>query len=119
MKIKLDKEYEVKCTLGTIKEIENLFNKPFFAIASALDKLTTTEQLKLLFMGVKRADSTVREDDFMTACDDYLGIGDLTDCLEEFILQLQYPGSTKEEIEKKIEKKLQVAERVKASTGAR
>ena len=45
MIIKLDKEYELKCTLGTIRAIEKRFNKTFIPLMSDLNKLTTTEQI--------------------------------------------------------------------------
>ena len=106
MYIKLDREYEIKCTLGTIKDIESRFGKPFFTLISALDKMTTTEQIQLLYIGARRADPTISEKDFIAACEDNLGLGELTDYLEQFVYQLQYPGLSKEEVQQRIEKKL-------------
>ena len=118
MFIKLDKEYEIKCTLGTIKEIESRFNKPFLTLISGLDKLTTAEQIKLLYVGARRANPDMNEDEFIAACDDNLGLGSLTDYLEEYIIQLQYPGLTREEVQQKIEKKLAQARKLQVgSTG--
>lgn len=120
MTIKLDRDYEIKCTLGTIKDIESRFNKPFYTLISGLDKLTTTEQIKLLYVGVKRADPSVTESEFVTACEDNMGLGELTDSLEQFVLQLQYPGLSGEEAVQKIEKKLAASRKLQtasASTG--
>ena len=49
MIIKLDREYEVKCTLGTIRDIEDSFKKSFVEIVSDIGKLSTREQMKMLF----------------------------------------------------------------------
>ena len=106
MFIRLDRDYEVKCTLGTIKEIESKYNKSFYTVIGALDKMTVTEQLRLLYIGVKRADAGVREQQFFAVCDAYLGVGALTDYLEQFVFALQYPGLSREEVQQKIEKKL-------------
>lgn len=118
MIMKLDKDYDVRCNLGTIRDIESIFGKPFFTLASQLDKLTTLEQIKLLYTGVKRADSTIREEEFVDACENNMGIGDLSEYIEQFLLQLQYPGLSKEEVQQKIEKKLRQAESLKVSIGA-
>lgn len=119
MRITLDRDYEVKCTLGTIKEIEKTFGKPFFALISSLDKLTTTEQLKMLYIGAKKADDTLQEEYFISKCDDYLGLGALSEHIENYILQLQYPGMSSDEIQKKIQKKLEQAESLRSSIGNR
>jgi len=118
MNIKLDKDYEVKCTLGTIRDIEVAFGKPFISVISGIDKLTTAEQVKLLYLGVKRADNTITEVDFTSECENNLGLGDFTEYLETYIMQLQYPGKTPEEIQQKIEKKLQRAEAMKGLTSS-
>lgn len=116
MIIKLDREYEVKCTLGTIRDIEAVFKRSFADIVSGIGKLTAGEQVKMLFIGAKKADPDLTEKDFTDKCDETLGLGDLTDYLEQFILQLQYPGKTEKEIREQIEKKLQRAEAFKSST---
>ena len=85
MIIKLDRDYEVKCTLGTIKEIEDRFGKPFLTIVAGLDKLTTSEQIRLLYIGAHRADQGLEENTFISACDDNLGLGTLTDYMEEYV----------------------------------
>jgi len=82
MYIKLDRDYEVKCTLGTIREIETKSGKSFYSTISELDKMTTTEQIKLLYVGVKKADPEVKESEFIAACEDNLGLGGFTEYLE-------------------------------------
>lgn len=116
MIIKLDREYEVKCTLGTIRDIEDHFKKSFVEIVSDIGKLSTREQIKMLFIGAHRANSELTESDFEDKCDNFLGLGDLTDYLEQYILQLQYPGKTAEEIQERIEKKVQRAAALRGST---
>lgn len=120
MHIKLDKDYEVKCTLGTIKDIENRFNKPFFTLISGLDKLTTSEQIKLLYVGVKRANSEITEAQFTEECENNIGLGELTEYLEQYILELQYPGLSREEVQQRVEKKLEQTRKLQAvSTGTK
>lgn len=119
MYITLDRDYEIKCTLGTIKDIETRFNKPFFTLVSGLDKLTSGEHIKLLYLGAKRADPNLSETAFTAACEDKLGLGELTDYLEQFVFQLQYPGLSGEEIQERLQKKLLRAESIKVSTGAK
>lgn len=117
MFIKLDKDYEVKCTLGTIKDIEAKFGKPFFGLVSELDKFTTTELITLLYVGAHRADSTVKEQDFIAACEDNLGLGELSDYLEQYVFQLQYPGLKPEEVQERLEKKLERTRAMKKAQG--
>ena len=109
MIIKLDRDYEIKCTLGTIKDIETSFGKPFFALVTELDKLTTTELIKLIYIGARRADATLTEQGFLAACED---------CLEQYVFQLQYPGLKPEEAQKKIEKKLERTRALKKAQGS-
>ena len=118
MIIKLDRDYEIKCTLGTIKDIETSFGKPFFALVTELDKLTTTELIKLMYIGARRAEATLTEQGFLAACEDSLGLGELSDCLEQYVFQLQYPGLKPEEAQKKIEKKLERTRALKKAQGS-
>jgi len=117
MHIKLDKDYEVKTTLGTICDIEKTFGKGFFELAGEIGKMTTDQQIKLLYVGVRKAQPEIAEETFNTLCENHLGLGDMTDYLEQFILQLQYPGFSREEIQKKIEMKMKQAERLKGLNG--
>ena len=115
MIIKAGKEYEVKCTLGTIKDIESRFNKPFYTLLSEVNKMTATDQIKFLYVGVKKADPQIEEKEFAADCEDNLGMGDLMEYLEQYVLSLQYPGMTKEEVQKKLEKKLEQQKRAKSN----
>ena len=114
MIIKAGREYEVKCTLGTIKDIESRFNKPFYTLLSDVNKMTTTEQIRFLYVGVKRADPQVEEKEFAADCEDNHGMGDLMEYLEQYVLALQFPGLSKEEVQKKLEKKLEQQNRAKS-----
>jgi len=107
MFIKLDKDYEIKTTLGTIRDIEKAFGKSFFEIINDISKMSTDQQIKLLYIGVRRAHPEISEDAFNAKCEDYLGIGDLMEYLEQYFYGLQYPGLSESEVQSKIEKKLQ------------
>lgn len=117
MKIQLDREYEVKCTLGTIRDIEKSLGKGFFELMGGVSKMTTEEQLKMLYAGVKRANRELRYEEFDRLCEEHLGIGDLMDLLEKYLYGLQYPGLTEEEAGERIEKKLQASRALQASRG--
>ena len=99
MFIKLDKDYEVKTTLGTIRDIEKAFGKSFFEIINEIGKMKTDEQIKLLYVGVRRANSALSEEAFNALCEDYLGIGDLMEYLEKYFYALQYPGLSEQEVQ--------------------
>lgn len=106
MYVKLDRDYEVKTTLGTIREIERAFNRPFFELVKDLTKMKTEEQIKLIYIGARKADPELREKVFMDACEEYMGIGDLMEYLEKYFYALQYPGLGEEEVRDRLEKKL-------------
>lgn len=107
MYIKLDKEYEVKTNLGTIREIERVFGKSFFEVVNSVSSMKVEDQIKLLYVGVRKAHSEITEEMFMTLCENSLGIGNLMEYLEKYFYALQYPGLTEEEVQERIEKKLQ------------
>ena len=106
MFITLDREYEVKCTLGTIRDIERSFGKSFFDIVGNISSMTTDQQMKLLYLGAKKADPTLSQEVFFAQCEENLGIGEFMEMLERFFYSLQYPGLSEEEVPEKIEKKL-------------
>ena len=107
MYIKLNKDYEVKATLGTIRDIEKAFGKTFFDVVNSISKMTIEEQIKLLYVGVRKAHPDINEATFNALCEEYLGIGDLMEYLEKYFYALQYPGLSDEEVQERIEKKLQ------------
>ena len=107
MYIKLDKDYEVKATLGTIRDIERAFGKPFFELINDIGKMKTEEQIKLLYVGVRKAHPDMTEENFIALCEDNIGIGDLMEYLEKYFYSLQYPGLSETEVQERIEKKLQ------------
>lgn len=115
MFIKLDKEYEVKTTLGTIRDIERAFGKSFYEIINSVSKMTLDEQIKLLCVGVRKAHPEVNEETFNVLCENYLGIGDLMEYLEKFFYALQYPGLSEEEVQDRIQKKLERNRELQAS----
>jgi len=106
MIIKLDKEYKLKTTLGTIKQIEETFQKSFFEVVESVGKMKVEEQLKFLFAGIKKANPDIAEKAFIDLCEDHVGMGDLIEYMEKYIYALQYPGLSEAEAQDKIEKKL-------------
>ena len=106
MFIKLDREYEIKTTLGTIRDIEKRFGKGFFALVQNMSELNTDDIIKLLFVGAKKAEPQLSEENFIMACDDNIGVGELFEFLEKYLYALQYPGLTDDEVKEKMEKKL-------------
>ncbi|MDR1094568.1 MAG: hypothetical protein LBL66_10525 [Clostridiales bacterium] len=107
MYIKLDREYEVKATLGTIRDIERAFGKGFLELAGGIAKMTLDEQLKLLYVGARKANPGLSEEAFNAACEEHLGLGDLMEYLEKYMYALQYPGLSEEEVRERLEKKLE------------
>lgn len=107
MQIKLGKDYEVKTTLGTIRDIERAFDKSFFEVINAVTNMKVEEQIKLLYMGVKKANSEITEEAFNNLIEEHLGLADLIELLEKYLLALQFPGLTEEEVAEKLGKKSQ------------
>ncbi|MCL2369841.1 MAG: hypothetical protein FWC80_01230 [Firmicutes bacterium] len=105
MHIKLDKEYEVKVTLGTIRDIERIFDKSFFDVINMVATMKIEEQIKLLYIGVKKANPDMTEKSFSDLCDDNLGLAELIETLEKYLFALQFPGLTEAEVEEKLAKK--------------
>lgn len=106
MHIKLDKDYEVKTTLGTIRDVEKTFGKGFFELAGEITKMTIDEQVKLIYVGVRKANPDLTEEKFISLFEEHLGIGDLMELLEKYMYGLQYPGLSEEEVQDRIQKKL-------------
>jgi len=118
MYIKLDRDYEVKTTLGTIREIERLFDKSFFEVISDVGSMKVEEQIKLLYAGIRKANPSITEQAFSDLCDDHVGLGDFLEYLEKYIYALQYPGLSETEVQEKVEKKLQRVQTHKVKTKA-
>lgn len=121
MYITLDRDYEIKCTLGTIRDIEKRFGKGFYEMMRNIETMTVGDQIKMLYAGVKKSNPDLTELSFSDLCDDYLGVGDLQDILESYLYQLQYPGLNEDEIKSKIQKKITAAKNAEshASLGTR
>ena len=115
MFIKLDKEYEVKATLGTIKDIERTFGKSFFEVINSVATMTVEEQIKLLFVGANKANPELTREKFSELCENNLGIGDLMEYLEKYFYALQYPGLSETEVQDRIQKKLERNRELQAS----
>jgi len=117
MYIKLDKEYEVKTTLGTIREIEKQFGRAFFDIIKSVTSMVIEEQMRLLYVGVHKANSDLTETAFADLCEDNMGMGDLMEYLEKYLYALQYPGLSEQEVQERLEKKLEKSRKLQEVSG--
>ncbi len=110
MEIKIgNKNYELKTNLFVVKKMQGTFKKPFTKIIENLGNMELEEQIKLLLCGSKEDDRAEIE----TAIYENLGFNDLLEKLQDFIMQIQYHGLSKEEIEEKNAKSLENYERMK------
>lgn len=96
IKIK-DEEFEFNTKLGTTFKIEESFKKPYLRVLSNIDNMTAMEQIKMLSCGL----NTKEDKDRLKNAIAEEGLGVLSDILEEFIDELQYPGLSEEEREQK------------------
>ena len=100
-------EYNFNVKLGTTVKIKKAFNKSFNQVLSELDKFDVEDLIKLLYCGI---DESITKDEFKNNLLDNLGLMELYELVEQFIKQIQYPGLSEEEIEKKIIEKNQKAQ---------
>lgn len=106
----VDREFDFNCKLGTCIKIKNKFGKNYNQIINDIDKLDVNDLIKLLYCGLDK--EQISEDDFRSYLLDNCGMGDLYDYVSWFIKQLQYPGLTEDEIEKKLIEKKEKAARL-------
>lgn len=100
-----EREYEFNCKLRTCLKIKNKFNKNYMEIINEIDKMDVNELINLLYCGLDK--EKVDEKEFRDYVLDTCGMAELYDHVTWFVMQLQYPGLSEDEIEKKLlEKKL-------------
>lgn len=96
-----ENEFELSTKLGTTFKIEKRFKKPYLRVLSNIDDMTAEEQIEMLACGIKEQEDIKK---FKESIEE-VGLGELSEYLEEFVDGLQYPGLSKEEIkEKKLQK---------------
>lgn len=96
-----NEEFDINTKLGATFKIEERFKKPYLKVLLGADDLKAKEQIDMIACGLSSQDEVVR---FKKAAEE-IGLGELSEILEEFIDALQYPGLTSEAIEqKKLEK---------------
>ena len=105
MQLKLDKTYEVKTTLGTIFELEEVFDKTFFEVLDTVTGMKSKQQAQLLYIGFKEANPGISEEVFFTLCKSHLGLTGLILAVEKYLAELQFSGLTEQEVQKLLEKK--------------
>lgn len=101
------KELDFNCTLGVTIRIKSKFKKTYNEMIAILDKLDTPELIDFLYCGLNS--DQISETEFKQYVFDNCGMGDLMDYVTWFVKQIQYPGLTEDEIEKKLEEKRQKA----------
>lgn len=109
-----NQEYEFNVKLGTTIKIKKAFGKSFNQVLNDLEKFDIEDLIKLLYCGIDENKCT--KDEFKEHLLDSIGMMELYDLVECFIKQIQYPGLTEEEIDKKIMEKNQKAQAMQNMT---
>lgn len=107
------REFDFNCKLGVTVRIKSKFKKTYNQLVEELEKLDATDMVALLYCGL--SPEQITESEFINHCFETVGLGDLTDAIAWFIKQIQYPGLTEDEIEKKLEEKRAMAQRYRVS----
>lgn len=107
----VDREYDFNCKLGTCIKIKGKFGKNYNQLINEIETLDVLQLISLLYCGLDK--NEVDEQDFRNYLLDNCGMGDLYDYVMWFIKQLQYPGLTEEEIEKKLLEKKEKADKLR------
>lgn len=100
-------DYEFNVKLGTTIKIKKAFGKSFNQVLNDLEKFDVEDLIKLLYCGI---DESITKEDFKNAILENCGLMEVYELVESFIKQIQYPGLTDEEIEKKVMEKNQKAQ---------
>ena len=98
-----NREYDFDCKLRTCIRIKGKFGKNYNELINDIEKLDVNDLISLLYCGLNKEE--VDEKEFKDYLLDNCGMGDLYDYVTWFIKQLQYPGLTEDEIEKKLQEK--------------
>lgn len=107
----VDKDFDFNCKLGTCVKIKSKFGKNYNQLIGDIEKLDVNDLINLLYCGLDK--DVIDEQEFRNYLLDNCGVGDLYDYVSWFIKQLQYPGLSEDEIEKKLLEKREKAERLK------
>ena len=95
-----EREYEFDCRLRTCVKIKSKFGKNYTDLINEIEKLDVHDMINLLYCGLNKDE--IDEKEFRDYLLDNCGMGDLYDYVSWFIKQLQYPGLSEDEIEKKL-----------------
>lgn len=106
----VDREYDFDCKLRTCIKIKGKFGKNYNQLISEIENLDVNDMINLLYCGLNKDE--VDEKEFKEYLIDNCGMGDLYDYVSWFVKQLQYPGLTEDEIEKKLLEKREKAEKL-------
>lgn len=110
-----EKEFELNTKLSVCYSIQQRFKKPYMEVFQTIDTMGIDEQIKILYSGLsKEVRGEMNEQDFINfMLDSDVGLDGLLDAIMTFINQIQYPGLTEEEIEKKLMEKQEKANRLR------
>ena len=106
----VDREYDFDCKLRTCIKIKGKFGKNYNQLISEIENLDVNDMINLLYCGLNKDE--VDEKEFKEYLLDNCGMGDLYDYVSWFVKQLQYPGLTEDDIEKKLLEKREKAEKL-------
>lgn len=91
-------EIELSEKLQVALNIQKRFAKPFIKAAKDISSMGIEELISFLACGLK----DTKPEEFKTLILDNIGISDLYDSVTAFVISLQYPGLSEDEIEKKV-----------------
>lgn len=96
-------EFEFNTKLRVTMKIKEEFKKTYSEVAENLEKYDANELARLLYCGIDQ--SVISKQDFTNHILDNLGLAEVYDAVTWFMQQIQYPGLTEDEIEKKLMEK--------------
>lgn len=102
-------ELEFNCKLGTTMKIKTKFRKNYNQVIEELDEFDADQLIDLLYCGLN--ESIISHSDFKSHIYENCGMGDLLEFVMKMMKQIQYPGLSEEEIEKKLIEKKQEADK--------
>lgn len=93
-----NEEYDFNVKLGVTIEIKKTFKKSFNQVLSEIENFDIPDLIKLLHCGIK----DIPYEEFEENVLNNIGLMELYELVQSFVKQIQYPGLTEEEIDKKL-----------------
>jgi len=99
-------EFNLDTRLRVCYELQKQFNKKYMEIFKSISTMGIEEQIKMLYCGLSKEDKEKTSlTSFVDLLLDNIGLDEMLDHITKFVNQIQYPGLTEEEIEKKVQEK--------------